>query len=95
MHHLLPKAAPLKAWFLAKPRFLNVDDPEYLVCLPRKDHQGLHTNQGGVGGTHWNARWAKFIAANPDASVQQVLNFLAQLEQQFGIPNMNPQYCKR
>jgi RHS repeat-associated protein len=83
LHHLLPQQ--FRSWFAQAPRFMNVDSEGFTMCLPRKCHTGsggVHSNQNGPG-TNWNARWAQFIAQNPNASSQQVMNFLAELEGEF------------
>jgi RHS repeat-associated protein len=83
LHHLLPQQ--FRSWFAQAPREMNVDSPEFTTCLPRRCHTGsggVHSNQNGPG-TNWNALWEEFIEQNPNASPQQVLNFLAEMEGQF------------
>jgi hypothetical protein len=76
MHHLLPQNAKMKTWFAASPRFLNVDDPEFLVCMP----PGAHIGKGGLHPNGWNPEWAAFMADNPNATMDQVLDQLNKME---------------
>jgi RHS repeat-associated protein len=94
-HHLLPQNQTMKTWFGARPRFLDVDDPRFLMCLPPELHtrkqRGIHTKQGGVSGTDWNSYWARFIRDFPNASTEDVINYLDELINQFGLQT----YCRK
>jgi RHS repeat-associated protein len=84
-HHMLPQ------------QFVNdfnrcnipdIDAPQFMRCVKRDCHTGpggLHSNQNGRG-TSWNGRWARFWDEYPGGkcpSIQTVINFMDQLEQEF------------
>ena len=53
----------------------------YKTDMPMQWHRG----QGiGIHSQGYNQAWQNFIAQNPSASAQQVLQFLSQLEQSMG-----------
>ena len=79
MHHMLPQNAFMKAWFMANGRDLNVDDPQFLVCMP----PGAHIGKGGLHPSGWNQEWTTFIEEHDDASAQDVLDQLKKMENEW------------
>jgi len=77
MHHMLPQNGPMKAWFAQ--RSLNVDDPEFLICIP----PGAHIGKGGLHPNGWNPEWADYIANHPDATAQDVLDQLDKMKNEW------------
>jgi intein/homing endonuclease len=77
-HHLLPQE--FGKFFKAK----GFDIGKYVIDLPRWQHRlkpwGLHT-----GPNSWNAMWDAWIAANPRATPEMILQELARLRMLFGI----------
>ena len=85
VHHGLPEK--FKDWF--KSRGIDINSGEYYYDLPKdihrlKDGNGIHTNNSSLG-ENWNKIWEKYIAQNPNASKQQILNKLEQMEKTAGI----------
>jgi RHS repeat-associated protein len=76
-HHLLPRQF--------EPQFnrVGLDIEDYTVDLPRDQHRllpdGIHT-----GPDNWNAQWARFFDANPNASQSEVLQQLIQMRSKAG-----------
>jgi hypothetical protein len=73
-----------KPWFEAPPRNLNIED--YTTPMPMQWHRGADI------GLHpdYNAAWANFIKAYPDASAEQTLQFMNQLENSMGFGILPP-----
>jgi hypothetical protein len=79
-HHLLPRESTLKSYF--ESAGLNIDD--YTVSIDKATHRlrpdGVHT-----GSSSWNKQWKEFMAANPKASQQEILQQLESMKADFGI----------
>ena len=77
-HHLLPKQ--FKHWF--DKAGLSIDD--YTIKMNAGDHRfkpkGIHT-----GSDNWNKQWQKFMAENPKAGKQAILDQLEKMKKDFGI----------
>jgi RHS repeat-associated protein len=78
-HHLLPRK--FEGFF--EKAGLNIED--YKIPLDSGQHNripgGIHTISGG----NWNKVWANFFEANPSATMDQILQQLAQMRLDFGI----------
>jgi hypothetical protein len=76
-HHLLPRQ------FEAQFKRAGLDIEDYTVDLPRGQHRllpdGIHT-----GPDNWNAQWARFFNANPNASQSDILQQLLQMRSKAG-----------
>jgi hypothetical protein len=65
---------------------LNVDDPEFIECVPPPCHNGpggLHSNQDGPG-TNWNSLWQQSMDQNPRVTPSEIRQFLNYLKYRFG-----------
>ncbi|MBQ2800428.1 MAG: DUF2380 domain-containing protein, partial [Lachnospiraceae bacterium] len=87
VHHGLPEE--FAKWFAGAGRELDVNSGEFYYDLPADVHRyksgnGLHTNNSPLG-KDWNAIWAEYIEANPRATREDVLEKLAEMEQDAGI----------
>jgi hypothetical protein len=81
-HHRLPEQ--FKPWFEASPRNLNIEN--YKTPMPMQWHRGADI------GLHpdYNAAWQNFINAYPNASADQTLQFMNQLENSMGFGTLPP-----
>jgi hypothetical protein len=79
-HHLLPKSKKLRPFF--ERAGLNIED--YTTQMKAGAHRikpgGLHT-----GKRNWNARWEEFFKKNPNAGKDEILEYLENLRNEFGI----------
>ena len=82
-HHRLPRQ--FKPWFEAPPRNLNIED--YKTPMPFQWHLGADI---GLHPNGYNDAWANFISANPNASAEQTLQFMSQLENSMGFGILPP-----
>jgi hypothetical protein len=85
-HHMLPQQFRQR---FAECGIPNIDEPEFMRCVPSRCHTGtggLHSNQNGPG-TNWNARWNQFLGPVgtpcPEGGEQAIVNFMLQLAQDF------------
>jgi len=79
-HHLLPRR--FREYFEAAG--LDINAPEFIVELPRDVHRlkpyGLHT-----GPDNWNRLWRDFFTENPNASPEEILQYLDWMMRRFGL----------
>jgi RHS repeat-associated protein len=77
-HHRLPRE--FRDWFEAPPRNLNIED--YTEKIPMQWHRGAEIGLHGLG---YNEEWASFIQQNPDATAEEVLEFLECWRSRWGL----------
>jgi predicted lipoprotein DUF2380 len=79
-HHIFPQQ--FRQYFEQK----GIDIDQYTVTMDASTHlEGVHgAGMGGMPG-QWNKAWADFVARNPTATRQQVLDFAGQLMKRYGI----------
>ncbi len=83
-HHLLPW--DFRSWFARMG--IDVNDPEFLVCMDDNVHRNLHDSRGG----NWNQRWQSFINRVGFATIPEILVELARLRAELGplFPGLAP-----
>lgn len=82
LHHGYPRN--FREFF--RERGIDIDNPQNMFELPQSLHtrlpDGIHT---GAYPESWNGRWAEWINTHPNATYDDIVRFLDQLEIEFGI----------
>jgi hypothetical protein len=74
-HHRLPKGGDLGEWFRSKG--LEIDEKEFGIMLSKEDHT---SGEGMHGWRNYNKEWRTFMNNNADASADDILSHLDDLE---------------
>jgi len=67
VHHIFPKAKEFSAFFSRLK--IDPENPLFMSLMARGRH--IHTGFSA----RWNSLWREFIEANPEASIERVLDF--------------------
>jgi RHS repeat-associated protein len=88
-HHIFPQT--FRTWFASK----GIDIDRYTIELTQQSHlAGVHGRGGFVGPGNvgfpgrWNALWAAFKSANPNATAKEIYQFAGALMDQFGLSGL-------
>lgn len=82
-HHIFPQQ--FRDWFAEK----GIDVDDYTIAIDSKVHlRGVHGRGLGDLPGRWNARWAQFILANPEATSTEVGQFASELRREFGLDDL-------
>lgn len=96
VHHGLPEQ--YSKWFESRTysknkvklgQTIDINSGEFYYDLPKELHRlksghGIHTNSSYAGKT-WNKAWGEYIKAYPNATAEETLAHLRQMERDFGI----------
>lgn len=82
-HHIFPQQFREK---FAKLGLKEID--EYTIVLPEQFHQALHAGRSSGAPGRYNKLWDDFFRQNPDATLDNVVDFAEKMLKDFGIDRL-------